>query len=144
MTPTPHLFDIAAESVGFVSSIALTWQSYRLVRHLRAVRDLRRLAERQPSSKIRELAEEGASTLEKTIARWDARDQWLVVGLIGVTLSFLLNCCTKVVGAGFETAVSTVLLWMAKEKCSQCGGDLPIPRSRREAVKEWNLEHYRQ
>ena len=36
--------NIAAECIGFVSALALTWQAYRLVRHQRAVRDLRRVA----------------------------------------------------------------------------------------------------
>jgi len=90
--PTPHAFEIAAESVGFLSSVALCWQSFRLVRHLRAVRDLRRVEERKQGDKLGELAGEGADTLEKTIARWDARDQWLVViGLAGIALSFLLK-----------------------------------------------------
>jgi hypothetical protein len=97
--PTPHEFEIAAESVGFVSSVALSWQSFRLVRHLRAVRDLRRIEERKQGDKLGELAGEGADTLEKTIARWDARDQWLVVvGLIGIALSFLL----KLIGLSIE------------------------------------------
>ena len=46
-----------------------------------------------------ELAGEGADALEKTIARWDARDQWLVViGLVGMALSFLL----KLIGLSIE------------------------------------------
>jgi|SRR5271170_5024877 len=97
--PTPHAFEIAAESLGFVSSVALSWQSFRLVRHLRAVRDLRRIEERQQGHKLDELAGEGADALEKTIARWDARDQWLVViGLVGMALSFLL----KLIGLSIE------------------------------------------
>jgi hypothetical protein len=101
---TPHGLDIAAECVGFVSSVALSWQSFRLVRHLRAVRDLRfledlrvvrdlrLLEERKQGHKLGELAGQGAETLEKTIARWDARDQWLVViGLVGIAISFLLK-----------------------------------------------------
>ena len=92
MPLTPHAFNIAAESVGFVSTMALTWQSFRLVRHLRAVRDLRRIEERKQGHKVGELAGEGADSLEKTIGRWDARDQWLVViGLVGITVSFLLK-----------------------------------------------------
>ena len=79
MLLTPHAFDVAAESVGFASSIALSWQSFRLVRHLRAVRDLRRVEERRQGQKLGELAGEDADKLEKTIGRWDARDQWLVV-----------------------------------------------------------------
>ena len=72
--------------------MALTWQSFRLVRHQRAVRDLRRVEAHKQGQKLGELAGEGADTLEKTIARWDARDQWLVgIGLIGITLSFLLK-----------------------------------------------------
>jgi hypothetical protein len=56
MVLTPHAFDIAAESVGFMSSIALSWQSFRLLRQLRAVRDLRRVEERRPGQKSGELA----------------------------------------------------------------------------------------
>jgi len=89
---TPHGLDIAAECVGFVSSVALSWQSFRLVRHLRVVRDLRFLEERKQGHKLGELAGQGAETLEKAIARWDARDQWLVViGLVGIAISFLLK-----------------------------------------------------
>jgi hypothetical protein len=63
-----------------------------LVKHQRAVRDLRRVSEHAPGTKISELAAQGADTLEKTIARWDARDQWLVVvGLVGLALSFLMK-----------------------------------------------------
>lgn len=99
MVLTPHALDIAAESVGFVSSIALSWQSFRLVRHLRAVRDLRGVEERRQGQKLGELAGEGADKLEKTIGRWDARDQWLVVvGLVGLAVSFLL----KLVGLSLD------------------------------------------
>jgi hypothetical protein len=84
--------NIAAECVGFISALALTWQAYRLVKHQRAVRDLRRVSEQAAGTRISELAAQGADTLEKTISRWDARDQWLVVvGLVGLALSFLLK-----------------------------------------------------
>jgi hypothetical protein len=99
MSLTPHALEIAAECVGFVSSVALAWQSLRLVRHLRAVRDLRRIEERKEGHKLGEMAGQGADTLEKTIGRWDARDQWLVViGLTGIALSFLL----KLIGLSIE------------------------------------------
>jgi hypothetical protein len=47
------------------------------------------------------LAERGAATLEETIGRWDARDQWLIViGVVGLTLSFLLELAA--VGMGVD------------------------------------------
>lgn len=84
--------NIAAECVGFVSALALIWQSVRLVAHLRTVRDLRRLGEEKPATKLSELAAKGAETLERTVSRWDERDQWsVVIGLVGLALSFLLR-----------------------------------------------------
>ena len=84
--------NVAAECLGFISALALTWQSFRLVRHQRAVRDLRRLGEANADTKIGELAATGAERLEQTLSRWDARDQWfVVVGLVGLALSFLLK-----------------------------------------------------
>ena len=81
-----------AECVGFVSATALTWQTYRLVTHQRTVRDLRHIGERNDGTRTGALAKVGAEALEETIGRWDARDQWFVViGLVGLTLSFLLK-----------------------------------------------------
>jgi hypothetical protein len=84
--------NIASECVGFVSALALTWQSVRLVGHLRAVQNLRSVGDQNPGTKVGELAEKGAETLERTVSRWDERDQWFVViGLVGLALSFLLK-----------------------------------------------------
>jgi hypothetical protein len=81
-----------AEALGLLSSGALAWQSFRLVRHLRTVREVRDLATRRTATRIGELAEKGAEVLEKTVSRWDAADERLVViGLFGLTGSFLLK-----------------------------------------------------
>ena len=56
--------NIAAECIGFVSALALTWQAYRLVRHQRAVRDLRQAAE-HAANKMADLATQGADILKK-------------------------------------------------------------------------------
>jgi hypothetical protein len=91
--------NIASECVGFVSALALTWQSLRLVGHLRAVRNLRSVGQTKPGTKVGELADKGAETLERTVSRWDERDQWFVViGLAGLALSFLL----KLIAFGME------------------------------------------
>src|SRR6185437_13684055 len=39
--------ELLAEAVGFISAAALTWQAYRLMRHLRTVHELREAAQRQ-------------------------------------------------------------------------------------------------
>jgi hypothetical protein len=89
---TAASMNLWAESIGFLSSVALAWQAFRLIRHQRAVRDLRTVGDRHTGTRIGELAERGAQTLEETIGRWDAVDQWLVVaGLVGIAVSFALK-----------------------------------------------------
>jgi hypothetical protein len=92
---TRETVNLLAELLGFLSAASLTWQSYRLVAHLRTVRDLRGVGERRPEERTGELAARGAELLEKTIGRWDAKDQWLVVtGLGGLAASFLVKMLT--------------------------------------------------
>lgn len=86
-----------SDLLGFVSAGALAWQALRLVLHQRAVRRLRQVSESRPGSKLSVLAERGADTLEVTVARWDARDQWMAtIGVVGIALSFLLKLAAGV------------------------------------------------
>lgn len=88
---TSHQLIVASDILGFISGFALSIQSVRLIRHLRAVRNLRNTAVRT-SGRTAELALQGADTLEKTITRWDSLDQVLVIiGFVGLTASFLLK-----------------------------------------------------
>jgi hypothetical protein len=88
----PERLNFLAELLGFLSSAALAWQTFRLVRHQRVARDLRNLSEQRRGTRAGELAEEGAAKLDQLIGRWDARDQWLVfTGVAGLALSFLLK-----------------------------------------------------
>jgi hypothetical protein len=66
--------ELLAEAVGFISAAALTWQGYRLMRHLRTVHELRETARRQAerSTDMQERAERTAQALEQLITRWDA------------------------------------------------------------------------
>jgi hypothetical protein len=91
---------VVADAMGLVSSAALTWQSYRLVRHLRAVRELRQLGQRQGGdAPMGELARKGADVLERTVSRWDATDERLVViGMVGLTFSFVLKLVAVAMG----------------------------------------------
>ena len=88
----PERLNFLAEMLGFLSSAALAWQTFRLVRHQRVARDLRDLSQQRRGTRVGELAEEGAVRLDQLIDRWDARDQWLVfIGVAGLALSFLLK-----------------------------------------------------
>lgn len=58
---------VAAEVIGFISGLALSIQSVRLVNHLRVVLNLRKTAKRT-SGKTADLALQGAEALEKAIA----------------------------------------------------------------------------
>jgi hypothetical protein len=96
---TESTLNLLGDLVGFISSGALAWQALRLVRHQRVVRNLRQISERNAGGRTAHLAEQGAATLEETIGRWDARDQWLVaIGVIGIALSFLLKLGATVIG----------------------------------------------
>lgn len=72
---TPERLNFLAEMLGFLSSVALAWQTFRLVRHQRVARDLRDLSQQRRGTRVGELAEEGAVRLDQLIGRWDARDQ---------------------------------------------------------------------
>lgn len=83
---------LAAEITGFLSSLGLSWQTYRLILHQRAVKDLRDVAKEPASPKVAELAKKGATAFERTIARWDSKDQqFIIAGLIGLAVSFFLK-----------------------------------------------------
>jgi hypothetical protein len=89
---TRDTLNLLSDLVGFISSGALAWQALRLMRHLKAVRDLRAVAERKPNTRTGELAAQGATVLEQLVSRWDARDQqFVVVGAVGLALSFFLK-----------------------------------------------------
>jgi Cys-tRNA synthase (O-phospho-L-seryl-tRNA:Cys-tRNA synthase) len=101
---TPKQLNVLAEIIGFLAAFALTYQTVRLLRHQKSVRDMRATAEELKGLKARaqageninprsiELAEKGAAILEKTIAQWDKRDQYFVfIGLGGLMLSFALK-----------------------------------------------------
>lgn len=86
-----HQFIVAAEVIGFISGLALSIQSVRLVNHLRVASNLRKTAKRT-SGKTSDLALQGAEALEKAIAQWDAFDQVMVIiGFCGLTISFLFK-----------------------------------------------------
>jgi hypothetical protein len=90
---TANQFNVAAEVVGFLSALCLTWQTYRLVSHQKIEKELRDAgSEGGGSDKLKELATAGAATLRETIGRWDRKDQWFVVtGLAGLSSSFLMK-----------------------------------------------------
>jgi hypothetical protein len=101
---TPKQLAVTAEIVGFLATLALIYQTVRLLRHQKSVRDMRAKAEELKALKAQatpgdnslektiKLAEEGAEILEKTIAQWDKRDRnFVFVGLGGLMLSFGLK-----------------------------------------------------
>lgn len=101
---TPKQLTVTAEIVGFLATIALTYQTVRLLRHQKSVRDMRTKAEELKALRAQakpgdntldqtiKLAQEGAEILEKTIAQWDKRDRnFVFVGLGGLMLSFALK-----------------------------------------------------
>lgn len=98
---TPKQFTVLAEVIGFLATIALTYQTIRLLKHQKSVRDMRKMAndlkslkDKVESGKVAnqkdiEMLEKGAEELERTVAQWDKRDQYLVfIGLGGLMLSF--------------------------------------------------------
>jgi hypothetical protein len=98
---TPKQLTVTAEIVGFLATFALTYQTVRLLKHQKSVRDMRAKAEELKALKAQatpgdntlektiKLAEEGAEILERTIAQWDKRDRdFVFVGLGGLMLSF--------------------------------------------------------
>lgn len=101
----PKELNVLAEIVGFLATIMLTYQTVRLLKHQRSVRNMRQTADdlkklrdqadapnKATHQKAIELAEQGAKILENTIAQWDKRDQYFVfVGLGGLMLSFALK-----------------------------------------------------
>jgi Cys-tRNA synthase (O-phospho-L-seryl-tRNA:Cys-tRNA synthase) len=101
---TPKQLTVLAEIIGFLATLALTYQTIRLLRHQKSVREMRSMAEElkalsaksksgQPvNQKDIDMLEKGAEALEKTIAQWDKRDQYFVfAGLGGLMLSFALK-----------------------------------------------------
>lgn len=101
---TPKQLTVLAEILGFLATLALTYQTVRLLRHQKSVRAMRQTADALKALRARsdqgetahrqeiELLEEGADTLEKAIGQWDKRDQRLVfMGLGGLMLSFALK-----------------------------------------------------
>lgn len=97
-----EILALTAETIGFLSATALSWQAFRFVRHLRTVKDLRDAASDPVSSKMGEMALAAARLFKQTVERWDRKDHWLItVGLIGVPLSFLIKV-VSIIWAGHE------------------------------------------
>jgi hypothetical protein len=79
---TPKTLTVLAEILGFLASVALIYQTVRLLRHQRTVRDLRTAVEnleklkasassdKESRREVIELAEEGIKALEGTIIDW--------------------------------------------------------------------------
>jgi hypothetical protein len=101
---TPKQLTVIAEIVGFLATMALTYQTVRLLRHQKSVSDMRKTAEELKALKAKaqqgddtlqktiDLMEEGAKILENTIAQWDKRDRnFVFVGLGGLMLSFAIK-----------------------------------------------------
>ena len=86
--------DLAAlgDLIGFVSAGLLTFQAYRLVTHLRTLKQWRESQERAAGSPLATYAKDGADAFERNVTRWDAKDERLVfAGLALLIVSFVLK-----------------------------------------------------